>query len=200
MNTNLPVSRSLVWCGWPCPSFQVSAAIYEHFPDCGLFHHMKVYACPDAKNFLDAWPNLLSGTKHELETEASMLLCFQRPALRSHSCRLQHDEKEFETAMGADNTTQCSHPLYWTPLTIIQAIGCMRFASLSHCNCHWPNPRESRGAGLPWPARPRPPITIITTGMHTLWAPSNPRQRQQPPQWTVPNAFCWPKPHQPVLI
>ena len=37
---------------------------------------MKVFACPDAKDFLDAWPGLVLGTVHELEAEAAIAATF----------------------------------------------------------------------------------------------------------------------------
>src|SRR6266702_871886 len=57
-------------------SLQVSAAIYERFPEYSLFHRMKVFACPGAKRFLDTWPSLVLGTACELE-EATIASTFR---------------------------------------------------------------------------------------------------------------------------
>lgn len=76
-------------------SLQVPAAIYERFPECGLFRRMKVSACPDARHFLDTWPRLIAGTERELEVDATIASTFSEAnTLMSLVTR----QKVFETA------------------------------------------------------------------------------------------------------
>ncbi|KAN0126226.1 hypothetical protein V8E53_015271, partial [Lactarius tabidus] len=79
--------------------WRVSAAIYEHFPDCSLFCCMKVFACPDARNFLEAWPGLVSGTEHELEAEAAVAAMFSEANTQTAFMSLAARQKEFETSL-----------------------------------------------------------------------------------------------------
>ena len=83
----------------PYLSLQASAAIYEHFPGCSLFHRMKVFAFPDAKNFLDAWPGLVLGTVHELEAEAAIAATFSEASTQTAFMSLATRQKELESSL-----------------------------------------------------------------------------------------------------
>ncbi|KAH8981783.1 hypothetical protein EDB86DRAFT_2769787, partial [Lactarius hatsudake] len=56
--------------------WRVCGAIHERFPECSLFRRMKVFTCPGAKEFLDAWPGLVSGMEHEIEEETIIASTF----------------------------------------------------------------------------------------------------------------------------
>ncbi|KAF8260772.1 hypothetical protein EI94DRAFT_1706057 [Lactarius quietus] len=77
-----------------CPFFWwASGAIHEHFPDCSLFHCMKVFANPEARSFLDA----VSGT--ELEAEAAIAATFSEANTQTAFMSLAARQKEFETTL-----------------------------------------------------------------------------------------------------
>ncbi|KAF8257119.1 hypothetical protein EI94DRAFT_1818964, partial [Lactarius quietus] len=63
--------------------WRASGAIHEHFPDCSLFRCMKVFANPEARSFLDAWPGLVSGTERELEAEAAIAATFSEASTQT---------------------------------------------------------------------------------------------------------------------
>ena len=77
---------------------------------------MKVFACPDAKNFLDAWPGLVSGTEHKLETEAAIAAKFSEANTQTAFMSLAAQQKEFETSLWVQTAqlnvlTHCTKPL-----------------------------------------------------------------------------------------
>ncbi len=80
-------------------SLQVSAAIYECFPECSLFRRMKVFACPGAKRFLDTWPSLVSGTACELEEEATIASTFSEVNTQTAFMSIAARQKEAETTL-----------------------------------------------------------------------------------------------------
>jgi hypothetical protein len=60
---------------------------------------MKVFACPDARNFLEAWPGLVSGTERELEAEAAVAAMFSEANTQTAFMSLAARQKEFETSL-----------------------------------------------------------------------------------------------------
>lgn len=97
-------------------SLQVSAAIYEHFPDCSLFCRLKVFACPAAKHFLAAWPNLVKGAEHKLEKEMAISSTFFETNTQMAFMSLAAGQKGFEAVLRAqtaqlDTLTRRTEPL-----------------------------------------------------------------------------------------
>ena len=60
---------------------------------------MKVFACPEAKDFLDAWPGLVSVTEHELGAEAAIASTFSEASTQTAFMSLAARQKEFETSL-----------------------------------------------------------------------------------------------------
>jgi hypothetical protein len=60
---------------------------------------MKVFACPEAKCFLSAWPGLVSGAGHELEAETTIAASFSEANTQTAFMSLAARQKDFETAL-----------------------------------------------------------------------------------------------------
>ncbi|KAI9446918.1 hypothetical protein BJY52DRAFT_1193826 [Lactarius psammicola] len=68
-------------------------------PPSSLFRRMKVFTCPGAKHFLNAWPGLVSGTACELEEEAAIASTFSEANTQTAFMSIAARQKEFETAL-----------------------------------------------------------------------------------------------------
>ena len=86
---------------WPSLSFQVSATIQQHFPDCSLFCCMIAFACPVAKCFLAAWPDLIVVVECELETKGAITSAFSVANTQMALMLLAARQKDFEMALCA---------------------------------------------------------------------------------------------------
>jgi len=83
------------------PFIQVCGAIYKHFPECGLFRRMKVFACPGAKQFLDAWLGLVLDMERELEEEATIASTFSKANTQTAFMSIAAQQKVVESALCA---------------------------------------------------------------------------------------------------
>jgi len=97
-------------------SLQVSTAIYEHFPECSLFHCMKVFTCPGTKCFLDTWPSLVLGTACKLEEEATITSTFSEANTQTAFMSIAAQQKEVKTTLCVQTAqlnvlTHCTEPL-----------------------------------------------------------------------------------------